>query len=260
MAGEVQVPVAFQLTDALSVGAAYRLAFAQMITKVPTSATNMPPYSETELSQFGMNPLGVQVGLLYKPNSSFSFGATYRSKSAIEIKGDLKDGEGNVLMTADEMEEAGTHTYFSMPHMFKVGTAFKPAGAELTLGADFRYLMFSDSHTPRRAGAGAQWRDAIDLSMGAEYVFSEMFPARLGLSVGQSAVSKGAGGMLLFLPPPGVNIGLFLGGGVKLSMVDIDLGVGYVFCNTSVGENKTDLPGDYSFNVPMASLSGTLHM
>jgi long-subunit fatty acid transport protein len=145
---------------------------------------------------------------------------------------------------------------WATPDTVKLGLAVSMLQDTLTLAAEFKYWMYSVSHTPEEAGMGYQWNDSIALALGAEYKLSGWIPLRMGWFGGRSATPESGASPLG--PPPGANFGVTLGGGVRLGRFDLDLGAGYHWGSSAVERAST--PGEYTFRAFFLSVSATFGM
>jgi long-subunit fatty acid transport protein len=212
LAGELQLPVAFQVTDALTIGAAYRVSFAVHQMKMPMPDAQDPTQLvDTEMSTSGWNFSGVQIGARYKANNHVRFGASYRAPVSITTKGETK--------VAGTTVDRNTEVDYDLPNSLKIGTAFSLFDDKVTIAVDFNYWMYSLSH--REYG----WRDSVGLNLGAEYWLTDTIPLRLGGFAVRSATTKKAAGP--FVPSEGPTLGFTLGTGLRLSSWEVDLGAGY---------------------------------
>jgi long-chain fatty acid transport protein len=245
IAGEIQLPVAYQVTDELTLGAAYRVSFAIHQMKMPMpDQQDQPGLADTEMSTAGFDFLGFQLGVLYKPTESFRVGLNYRSPVVVETKGETKRGGVTV--------ERNTKVEYELPHSIRIGAAFSCLDGDLTFAADFSYWMYSRSHEDYG------WRDAVTLNVGAEYWLNEVVPVRLGTFIGRSATSEAAANP--FVPAEGPTLGVSVGSGIRMGGWNVDLGAAFVWAGSDI-EVVNPQGGvfnrkyEFSHNAVVASLS-----
>jgi long-subunit fatty acid transport protein len=250
MIGEFQLPVSVQVTDRIVIGAAYRLSFG-----LATMNMMMPVYSDDGTSssvsviskQAGVNATGFQLGTLVQLNDNIQIGVNYRSKSIINLKGEIKDAQsGQILAEADK-----NVTEFGLPHTITVGTAISLPESNITLASDFKYWTYGACHTPGGAGVGTQWKDAMNLSVGMEYKLSELIPLRFGVGIAKSGLTEASA--MAFLPPPGLSALISIGTGIWWSNLGIDIGAGYMWAEEQV--DSAPISGIYGFDAPILSLT-----
>jgi long-subunit fatty acid transport protein len=218
VAGEVQIPVALNLTDRLSVGAAYRITAARIGADVPVLAGPGGPLVPTSTTLSGVDGTGFVLGARYQVSDYLRLGVAYRNKVAVTVRGQTKSG--------DVVLQDGVEQTVALPHTFRLGSAFFLLDKKLTIAVDGIYWLYSDSHPADvAAGRPQAWKDAILGLAGAEYMLTTHVPVRLGGNVGTSATSDGSAGP--FVPAPGINVGVNIGSGVRLGRVDIDFATGY---------------------------------
>jgi long-chain fatty acid transport protein len=210
VAGEVQLPVAYQVNDDLNIGAAYRMSFAVHQMNMPRSDGQNPlSLLKTEMSTTGFDFSGFQLGILYKPTKSFRVGVNYRSPVVVTTEGDTKIDGATVA--------ENTKVDYKLPHNLKLGAAFSALENRLIFATDFNYWMYSLSHKEYN------WRDAVSLNFGAEYWMSDSVPLRIGSFIGRSATSEAATGP--FVPSEGPTLGATIGSGLHFGPWDIDFGL-----------------------------------
>ncbi len=170
--------VAYRLTENFSLGVGlsyYDFDFYSTNKRFPVSSATAPPdYTVeprfTEFQTGSDNDTGINVGALWKINSQFSLGFSYR-------QGPEFDYDYQVVATnpAEDRGIAGT-TNFTLPDSIGVGLSYKPTEA-LTINFDYvrvTYSDISDGIILRATGESTdlvQIDDGDEFRLGAEYVF-----------------------------------------------------------------------------------------
>lgn len=260
--GEFQVPVAWEITEALSVGVAWRGAFSRLSTTIPAPADPNNPAAgfvvpEATLSDF--NPLGVQVGVRYQVAPWLRLGLSYRSKMAMSLTGDA---------TVNGQTSAAPAQSFNLPHTFKLGSAWYLMKNKLNLALDLKYWMYEEAF-PANPDAGQiePFQDSYSAAFGAEYFVTPRVPLRVGFAADRSSTSLA--NAQPFIISPGTILTGTVGGGLRLENWDIDAGAGYA--TTSATSNTFGFvpsgaagevipTGEYSFSTVFVALSATLRI
>lgn len=245
-AGELQIPVAFQITPGISVGAAYRVTYAQALTDV--SNVRKQPLSHLSLS--GLNFKGFQLGVWGRPFSRIQLGLSYRRNVSMVLHGSMSQPsalKGNVVTPADPMP------YLS-PHQFRLGANIHAWPERLRVAFDLRYYLFH--------AADPTLQNSLGIQTGLEYNLSNNMQARLGYSLMHSATRpEGANPKLA---PPGFGHGITLGAGIAFSQCDLDVALGYVTSHARVRAEQVaqsqSAPGIYGAQGFMGSISATYHL
>lgn len=256
---EISPGAAYNLTDRIAIGLAYRLTYMtygmHQPTAVPDAAGNLA-LVDTKVDVSGWNFLGIQAGVFAKLTDTTRLGLTYRNKVPVTMKGDTTMAGQNLK----------TELEFSAPHSFKLGAAQSLLDDQLLIAIDLKMALYKNSakslamkvDTP----AGKQtneivldWKNSFGVHAGAEYRFAPQgLRARLGYSLTQSATSESH--PLAVLPPPGLQHSIHVGAGVSYSQFDLDLG-GYYLFGSKHATPEGGVPGDYSMNAFLFGLGGT---
>jgi long-subunit fatty acid transport protein len=219
VAGEAQIPVAINVTDRLSLGAAYRITAGELQSNLPVSPAPGAPPIATSTTLSGVDGKGFVLGARYRLTDHVKLGVAYRNEVTVNVSGQAKSGD-------IPLPGGDVHQQVSLPHTFKLGGAFSLLGDRLTLAADVMYWLYSDSHpADATAGRPEAWKNAILGLAGAEYLLTSRVPLRIGGNVGSSATSDGSASP--FVPAPGVNIGATVGSGIRFDQFDVDYAAGY---------------------------------
>lgn len=247
VAVEVQLPIAYDLGNGLSIGIAPRVNIASITTNVPQQGAQGQVQAETSLS--GFTPLGVQIGIRCQLLDNFVIGFSYKSEMITTLTGDTSINDTAVVQID---EDAGQ--FYATPHRFVLGLALEPI-KDLTVTGDLGFWAYSSVY---RADLTAQRPEAYENvfagRFGMEYVLKKAFPIRLGIAVDQSVTSTE--NVNPFLPAPGTIFGFSGGLGLRLTRFSVDLAVDYITGGKEVAATETNaLPGNYESNVLGAVLT-----
>lgn len=245
-AGELQLPVAFQITPSISIGAAYRVTYAQALTDV--SNVRNQPLSHMSLS--GLNFKGFQLGVWGRPFSRAQLGLSYRRNVSMVLHGSMSQPsalKGNVVTVADPMP------YLS-PHQFRLGADISAWPEHLRVALDVRYYLFH--------AADPTLQNSLGIQTGVEYNLPHNIQARLGYSLMHSATRPQSANPKL--APPGYGHGVTLGAGIAFSQCDLDVAVGFVTAHTRVRPQDVvqsqSAPGIYGAQGFVGSISATYRL
>lgn len=222
---EVRIPVAIKVTDWLSVAGAYRMTFANKMTNFNANGVNV-----LQRNLAGRNYSSAQAGIMIKPMPELQFGLNYRSRTKIELGGELKTIQSATLVSEQQIDQ------YVAPHQFTAGVATRLLDQKLLLTGDFKYWMYSDAYK----GQGI-YHDAMSGHIAAEYHLSRYVPVRAGYFVGRSAITDQ--GASAFTTAPKIQMGGSLGAGAHFDLVNIDAAVIYGEAGGNIAENT--MPGKY---------------
>jgi long-subunit fatty acid transport protein len=259
---EFAIPVAYRVTNELSVGVALRGAYCFLTTDMPVDiGAGGPLRLEQSLSGFGAP--GVMVGLSWHPSKNAAFGATYRSKMTIDLEGEGQATHAffNTLCPGGTCD-AEIESKFATAHVVRFGAAVSFLEQRLTLALDVSHALLSDSYeklplainlvdlpnTQVDPEITLGWRDSQALSFGTEYKITHTLAGRLGYQLTRSGTPNETASPLA--PPPGTIHGFHAGAGYSLTdAMRVDLGGAYAFggadVTRSVNGPKGRYDGDY---------------
>ena len=272
--------ISIKLLDNLSLGVMWRMTYMTQSISVPID-TFSPPAGisfnrsagtpiNTQMEVTGLNLLGAQVGLVYKPTSSLRLGFSYRSKVVVDGSGTTK------IALAGNSMELETRTSYTNPHMFRAGFAWSVLSDKLLLAADFKYLLYAEAFkeiattTVMKSGdtskestnyRPAYWKNAYTVQLGAEYKLAAALSARAGYILASSATT--ADYAISYMAPPGLSH--LIGGGLGIRALDslnVDLAAAYVVLSSKVNVATMHNAGigTYAAQGVEVSLSATYHM
>ncbi|NWG88092.1 MAG: outer membrane protein transport protein [Hydrogenophilaceae bacterium] len=174
--GRVILPLAYNVTDRLSVGGSVDIVWAGM--DIVADLDGNPATKEIDFKDgsdytgaakgYG---LAMKLGFTYKVNEQFSLGGVYETAGNL---GSLEDGGWKVKG-------------FDMPPIVAVGAAWRPSD-KLLLVADLKDVMWNSSmNTVTILNNGVvvapfvqNWDDQIVVSIGAAYKFTDAVTGRIG--------------------------------------------------------------------------------
>jgi len=266
--------VAYRIGDSLSIGATLNINYAMF-----TINQFAKFYLTTSLGQYAEDDTGWGVGgtfgVLYKLKDSLSFGLTVKTPSKVTFNGTASISNFPALGLPGTSEVSRSITW---PLLVQGGVAFKPA-ERLTVTADLQWTQwstiktimsdYSNSLWALLMGAGGRdeiilnWKDALQIRAGLEYMVTEAVALRLGYMYDPAPAPIET--MNILLPSYNYNTITF-GLGYTSGSLQFDIGVEYL-----MGQSRsldfvtwfTDptyenaMPGDFGMNilVPSASFS-----
>jgi long-chain fatty acid transport protein len=256
---ELAIPVAFKVSDELSLGLSLRAGYLTLENTQPMAVPipgMMPALARMnqELSGFGFP--GVNVGARYAVTSDLDLGFQYRSRLDITA-----DGETEVAVLGPDGSPMGdpmkldTEFEFAVPHAFTLGTAWRLLDRKLLLALDVtlrlykqanRALVFSSvPQSMPDAPAMEQeleldWNNSVAGHFGVEYLVAPIVPIRVGYQISNSATPERAAAVLL--PPPGLIHVISAGVGLRFDAFDADLGGGFVLAGKDLEEPSVNGP------------------
>jgi hypothetical protein len=245
-AGELQLPVAVQISPKVSLAAAYRVTYAQAFANI--SNTLRQPLSHAKLS--GNNFKGFALGVLAHVHPQVRVALSYRNNVSLSMTGMLTRFSA---VSGNTVTNLSPEPYVS-PHQGRVAAAWQLLGERLLLAADVQYWLFH--------AVDPTLRNALGVKVGGEYLLPHHIAARLGYSVALSATPAEAAKPVG--TPPGIGHGITAGAGTRVGRFDFDLAVGFVVNHTRVLANAVKLPqsapGLYFARGFMGSLSVTYRL
>ncbi|MET0389484.1 MAG: outer membrane protein transport protein [Polyangiales bacterium] len=240
---EIQEAASFKISDNLSFGAGWRITYMTQSVSTPVETKGAPAGILIDRSKnavnanidvTGLNFLGFQFGVLYKPIPSLRLALTYRSKVTV-------DGEGTTTTTNPVngmLIVNPTRTGYTNPHSLRGGAALSVLGDSLLLAFDVKYNMYAEAFkvldtfitmngVEERIQRPAYWKDSVSGSFGGEYKVADALRLRLGYNFTTSATPDEYA--LAFMAPPGVAHLITGGLGTKLfDSLNVDFAAAYV--------------------------------
>ena len=253
---EVAPAVSFKVFDMLSLGLSYRITYTRQ-SEHQGGATG-----PVDVSLDGINALGVQAGVYFRPLDMLHLALTYRSRVDTSLSGTTETAGAKYDTTSS----------FNAPNVFRLGASVALPVIPVTVAADLKYHLYADSHEsvdttvngamgPTTSTRRLDWRDSLGLGLGAEVMLISILAIRAGYSYTQSATPESTAGP--FWTPPGDIHGVHFGLGVHLKLVEVGVGGMYALSNKTLAANPaapTVIPGEYELETLLLGLSGTLHL
>jgi long-chain fatty acid transport protein len=183
----------YQINDEWSIGLSLAaihttLTLSRAVSKNP-SAPSVATDGKMKFDEIDDWSPQATAGLLYTPNNSqWTMGFVYRSKTEVDLKGDLKAYNG-ITLPSDTGKVS-----FDMPEVFEIGASYQYSNnLSLFFQADLqRWSQFSDYTIDIGAGPMAlnrDWRDSYRVSLGAHYQLSPTRSFFVGTGFDMSAVT-----------------------------------------------------------------------
>jgi long-chain fatty acid transport protein len=192
--------VSYRINDMISVGAALNINYGMFSLKRWAGGTEIPePPYEFDLGQYEMNlkgwGFGATLGVLVKLNDMLSFGATLRTPNRVRFSGDTSLSNIELLGYKSSTDAKTVSPHLTFPLWVAGGVAFRPLSG-LTLTGDLQWtqwsaldqveLKFIDPFWNLFMAASGEnimhleWKDALQVRFGAEYVLREDLALRAG--------------------------------------------------------------------------------
>jgi long-chain fatty acid transport protein len=276
--------LALKISDVFSVGASFNINYGMFSTNMyagafPISADTIVDLGQYEESVTGWG-VGATIGVLVKPSSAFSLGATFRTASTVSFSGTAKILALSYLGYAGESDLDRDVTW---PMWIAGGVAVHPLD-NLTVTADVQYTNWKSldrltaaykdpvwNYLMTSTGNNVtplEWKDAVQVRFGAEYVFRSGLAVRAGFYSDPTPAPDQT--MNILLPSYDFSV-LTLGAGYTVGPLRIDGGLEYLIGkDRSVDVLKTNplspsydasydraIPGSYGMKIIVPSLSLT---
>jgi long-chain fatty acid transport protein len=266
--GELAFPLSIRIVDELSIAAAVRFGYMFMASEQPPQVTGLPVPIEQELRGFEPRP-GATVGVRWDPIPELQLGLTYRSRLDIQADGTTAVDLGGPMRFP-------TEATFVVPHALRFGGAVRLLQERLLVAlemsvrfygqANERFPMVVDTSdllgAPTDASIELQWRNSVQLHVGAEYRFADIVTGAVGYTLSNSATPESHAGVML--PPPGPMHGI--SAGVTFHLPHLELGVAAMYTRAAADVGEVDMdspngtPGRYESNAGVLSLSATYRL
>lgn len=231
---ELAVPVQVSLLPNLSLGVALRLPWGrQRVVATQDFPNGNPDRSGTfvtaEQAVDGFGIPGVLAGLTYRPIPALTLAFSYRSQVHVDMTGTTE-----VPLVPSRPLVFETTTRWYVPHMVRVGAAYRLWHNRLLIGGEFKVQMharanreqFFDLDSPiANTVARFDWKNVYLGTLAMELYATPYLPVRIGATFGRSA-SVGET-LTPFSPPPGLQYGVYGGLGYEFGGYDLDFAFGW---------------------------------
>jgi long-chain fatty acid transport protein len=269
--------LAYKINEQVSVGVALNINYGifNIAMHAGSAEIPIPPYAidlgQYEESMKGWG-YGATFGVLFKPNETFSMGATLRTPSKVKFDGDASISNLAVLgiNTTSDLEREVT-----WPMWLAGGVAYRPT-ENITVTGDIQWTQWSKievigtdykdiSWQILMAASGdderpMHWSDAVQIRFGAEYRMNTI-AIRGGYYWDPSPTPDRTMNVLL----PNYDFNVFtLGFGYELNGLQVDLGIEYLigsdrnipFEKVLIDpEWETAMPGLHTMNIVVPNVS-----
>jgi long-chain fatty acid transport protein len=229
--------VSYKINDQVSIGASLNIDYGTFSLKrwagvVPVTAEENLDLGQYEDSSNGWG-IGATFGVLYKPNKTWSFGATARTPNKINFSGTTLISNIDLvgLVTQSDTEKSIT-----WPWWIAGGVAFRPR-EDLVLTADLQWTEWStvdEINTTYKdpnwslfftkygkTVTPLHWKDELQIRFGAEYMLYQNVAIWLGYYNDPAPAPDKT--MNILLPSHTFNV-ITLGAGWDLEGLVIDIG------------------------------------
>jgi long-chain fatty acid transport protein len=233
--------VSYKINEMISVGAALNINYGMFSLKRWAGTTEIPePPSEFDLGQYEMNlngwGFGATFGVLVKINDMLSAGATLRTPNRVKLSGDASLSNIELLGFQSSSDAETVSPHLTFPLWIAGGVAFRPLSRLIVTGdlqwtqwstLDQVELKFIDPYWSLFMTASGEnvmhleWKDALQVRFGAEYMIKENLDLRAGYYYDPSPAPDRTMNVLL----PNFTFNAFtLGLGYSLNGLVIDFG------------------------------------
>lgn len=230
---EFALPVQVSVHERVSIGVTFRLPWARMDVSATQDVPNgnddtiFLQRANQELTGTGIP--GVLLGISVRPIDRLTISAAYRSKVYVNL-----DGTTQVSLGGADLD-VPTSSRWYVPHMIRVGAAIRAWRDRFVFSAEFKVQMHDeanqeqffelDSPLAPNTRARFEWQNVYLGSIAAELWVAPRIPLRFGMTLGRSASVPET--LTPFSPPPGIQLGVYGGFGVRAGPMDIDLAFGW---------------------------------
>lgn len=262
---ELAVPVAYNLTENLSVAVGWRMTYLAQENRIADDLPGLGAVSvEQELE--GYNFGGLMAGLHYRLADILELGFTYRSEVRVKT-----EGLTTTIVFADgqNLGDSPTTSSFRDPHEFRLGSALYMLDGALMAALDVRYILYGAANRKTQFTIEGQapvvqmleWNDVVGVSFGLEYSLFRGIPIRLGYAFSTSATPEDRANF--FMAPPAPLHFLSAGLGYEpMPGLNVDAGFQWAFAREQVSGNATNrvAAGEYDLRTLMAAASMSFRM
>jgi len=259
--GELNLPISYRINERLSLGMALRIPYANQEVSVHQEVA-MDNWQPVEQAISGIGNPGLLLGALYRPHPQLSLGFSYRTKVTIPM-----DGTTRVALFGPEPSEFDTRTEWRVPHMVRIGAAWRGLEDRLMLTGELRAQFHHESNDAQdfeiltdngvvltTLTAPFEWHNVYGALAGAEYWLTPSVPVRIGFSLANAATPEAT--VTTFTPPPGLHTALYGGVGLHTDDFRIDVAGAYANVGQTISESaegcragaqvKVGCAGDYA--------------
>jgi long-chain fatty acid transport protein len=254
--------IAYQITNGLSVSAAFVYSFANVEITRKNSQAPFEGDAFIQLKGDDNAAFGYNLGLMYKPIKTLSFGVSFHSQIKYDFKGTAKSTGTQQLIDAGLLPSGDVTAKLTSPMNLAFGVAYD-VRPDLKFSADFQFVGwssydtlkvdFTDPNFPDLASPRL-YHDSYIIRFGSEYKISKQFELLAGIYFDKNPVKPE------YLNPslPDANrIGLSIGINYNI-LKNFGVSVSYLHIGASqvTVTNSTEyFNGTYNSTANIASLS-----
>ncbi len=196
----IQPTLSYKITDKIGIGAGfvYGIGHVNLKKDIPVTDAN-GTYGNAELDGKA-NGYGFNAGIYFKPIDKFAIGLSYRSQVNMKVKSG--DATFNVPASlATQFPDGKFSADLPLPQVATLGLAYMPT-KKLSIALDINFVgwkaydtlafdyetnttSLQDTKEPR------QYKNSFAYRLGAQYMITDKFAARLGVAYGMTPIQKG---------------------------------------------------------------------
>jgi long-subunit fatty acid transport protein len=242
---EAAIGGSYQLSDTVSIGAAYRITYARLESKAPI-VTPGGPTAQSSFTAWGVNFLGFGVGMTVRPDAATTIGLAYRTRVVAGVSGSFDTSVANTSRSVDG------HTSLATPDRLALGASREFLDGRIVVAAEIALLLESWLPSTKTTIGGMTTFTANENPnvwnprLGAEFWVTPAFALRLGALLYTEPASAAAPSY--FQDPPALDF--FYTGGLGLRLghwrVDAVVAIEPVHSATITDPTNGNAPGRYA--------------
>lgn len=250
--------VSYQLSPGLSL--AVGVDYYNVYSYISKKKVNMIVGDAEQKLEVDGNGLGVNLGILWKPAKSHSFGLAYRSSVDVDLDGDVVTKNIPAGLGLPTQIKYNVSSEITLPSVISCGYAFRPTD-KVKVECDLYWVEWStvDKVKIKDKSTGTtlsevtyDWDDTFIFALGGEYYLNDKWTLRGGYSFQQKAVPEKT--FTPSLPDSDLHV-IALGLGYTREKFSIDIAYSVGLYNKRSIENDvgtsigTTVDGDYSSTI-----------
>lgn len=186
--------IAYQISDGLSVSAAFVYSFANVEITRKNPQTPFVGDAFIQLKGDDNSAFGYNLGLMYKPIETLSFGVSFHSQIKYDFKGTATSTGAQQLIDAGQLPEGDITANLTTPINLAFGVAYDLI-PDLKLSADFQYVGWSSYDTLKvtftnfpELASPRLYKDSYFIRFGTAYKATKQLQLLAGIYFDQNPV------------------------------------------------------------------------